>query len=310
MKKTLSIRIFPVWVALWEQVKFAGSLSLPFPKVSEFPWAVPLPVRWPKPQPCMPQPFFCRALFEHWEQLPKSLKVCSFDTLDLASVEEMLLDEKKKKKWEVGTFPSPTRSLMIFVLFSFNSYLKFQPFTARSARTDLCFTKDAQSPFVEDMGPTLWHLGCAALSAGTLSILLAQLCRQCFRTKIILPICLYSILYNLLRASAIQTVNDNKSMWTRLEPQILGVSVIYGSWILVCSCTFDLLHTHTVPWALAMKSKYCLFPIKNTQMVFFFPSSYFKGVIQKLKPWPYQWEWDTKVPFVISFSNTKQSHET
>lgn len=79
---------------------------------------------------------------------------------------------EEEKKWEVGTFPSPTRSLMIFVLFPFNSYLKFQPFTARSARTDLCFTKDAQSPFVEDVGPTLWHLGCAALSAGTLSILL------------------------------------------------------------------------------------------------------------------------------------------
>lgn len=27
----------------------------------------------------------------------QSLKVCSFDTLDLASVEEMLLDEKKEK---------------------------------------------------------------------------------------------------------------------------------------------------------------------------------------------------------------------
>lgn len=254
--------------------------------------------------------FFCRTLFQYWEQLLKSLKVCSFDTLDLASVEEMLLDEKKKKKREVGTFPSPTRSLMIFVLFSFNSYLKFQLFTARSARTDLCFTKDAQSPFVEDMGPTVWHLGCAALSAGTLSILLVQLCRQYFRTKIILPICLYSILYNLLRASAIQTVNDNKGMWTRLEPQILVAFVIRGSWILVCSCTFDLLYAHNIPWALAMKSKYCLFPIKNTQMVFFSPSSYFKGVIRKLKPWPYQWEWDTKVPFVISFSNTKQSHET
>lgn len=63
--------------------------------------------------------------------------------------------EKRKKKWEVGTFPSPTHSLMIFVLFSFNSYLKFQPFTVRSARTDLCFTKDAQSPFVEDTGPKL-----------------------------------------------------------------------------------------------------------------------------------------------------------
>lgn len=220
-------------------------------------------------------------------------------------------EERKKKKQEVGTFPSPTRSLMIFVLLSFNSYLTSQPFTARSARTDLCFTKDAQSPFVEDMVPKLWRLGCAALSAGTLSILLVQLCRQCFRTKIILPICLNSILYNLLCTSAIHTVNYNKSMWTRLEPQILGPFVICGSWTLVCSCTFDLLHAHIVPWALAMKSKYCLFPIKNTQMVGFFPpSSYFKGVIQKLKPWPYQWEWDTKLPFVISFSNTKQSHET
>lgn len=199
---------------------------------------------------------------------------------------------------------------MIFVLFSFNSYLKFQPFTVRSARTDLCFTKDAQSPFVEDMGPKLWCLGCAALSAGTLSIPFAQLCCQCFRTKIILPICLYSILYNLLRASAIQTVNGKKSMWKRLKPQILGAFVICGSCTLVCSCTFDLLQAHNIPWALAMKYKYCLFPIKNTQMVVFPPSSYFKGVIQKLKPWPHQWEKDTKLPFVISFSNTKQSHET
>lgn len=172
---------------------------------------------------------------------------------------------------------------MIFVLFSFNSYLKFQLFTARSARTDLCFTKDGQSPFVEDMSPKLWCLGRAALSAGTLSILLVQLCCQRFRTKIILPICLYSILYNLLRASARQTVNDNKSMWTKLEPQILGAFVICGSWTLVCSCTFDLLHEHNIPWALAVRSKYCLFPIKNTHMVFLPHFLLFPGSNLKVK---------------------------
>lgn len=170
---------------------------------------------------------------------------------------------------------------MIFVLFSFNSYLKFQLFTARSARTDLCFTKDGQSPFVEDMSPKLWCLGRAALSAGTLSILLVQLCCQRFRTKIILPICLYSILYNLLRAR--QTVNDNKSMWTKLEPQILGAFVICGSWTLVCSCTFDLLHEHNIPWALAVRSKYCLFPIKNTHMVFLPHFLLFPGSNLKVK---------------------------
>lgn len=257
----------------------------------------------------MPQPFFFAGLCSNpGSNYPKFESLLLWHTRFGKCRRNAVRWEERKKKREVGTFPSPTRSLIIFVLFSFNSYLKFQPFTVRPARTDLCFTKDAQSPFVEDMGPKLWHLGCAALSAGTLSILLVQLCRQCFRTKVILPICLYSILYNLLCASAIQTVNDNKSMWTRLEPQILGPFVICGSWTLVCSCTFDLLHAHNVPWALAMKSKDCLFPIKNTQMAFFPPSSYFKGVIQKLKS--YQWEWDTKLPFVISFSNTKQSHET
>lgn len=189
---------------------------------------------------------------------------------------------RRRKKARSRHIPFSYSLSVIFVLSSFNSYLKYQPFTARSARTDLYFTKDAQSPFVEDMGPKLWHLGCAALSAGTLSILLAQLCCQCFRTKIILPICLYSILYNLLRASAIQTVNDNKSMWTRLEPQILGAFVICGSWTLVCSCTFDWLHAHNVPGALAMKSKYCLFPIKNNQMVVFPPYS-FQGSNSKVK---------------------------
>lgn len=64
--------------------------------------------------------------------------------LNLAAVEG-LLDEKKTA--QVGTFPSPTHSLMIFVLFSLKSYLKFQPLTVRSARTDPCFNKDAQSPF-------------------------------------------------------------------------------------------------------------------------------------------------------------------
>jgi len=63
----------------------------------------------------------------------------------------MLLDKKKNKKvgkkGQVGTFPSPTRSLMIFVLFSFKSQLKFQPFTVSSAQTDLRFNKAAQSPF-------------------------------------------------------------------------------------------------------------------------------------------------------------------
>ena len=140
--------------------------------------------------------------------------------------------------------------------------------------------------FVEDMGPKLWRLGCAAFSAGMLSILLVHLCHQCFRTKIILPICLYSILYNLLRASAIQTANDNKSMWTRLEPQILGPFVNCGARTLIHSrggCTSDLLLAHNVPWALSMKSKHCIFPRKKTKW-FFFPSSYFKGVIQKLKP--------------------------
>lgn len=199
---------------------------------------------------------------------------------------------------------------MIFVLFSFNSYLKFQPFTLRSARTDLCFTKDAQSPFVEDMSPKLWSLGCAALSAGTLSILLVQLCRQCFRTKIILPICLYSILYNLLRASAIQTVNDNKNMWTRLEPQILGAFVIRGSWTLVCSCTFDLLHEHNVSWALAMRSKYCLFLIKNTQMVFSPRFLLFPGSNSKVRTMTIPMGMGQQITFVISFSNTKQSYET
>lgn len=254
----------------------------------------------------MPQPFCSNAGSNH----PKFESLLLWHTRSGKCRRNTVRWEEEEKKQEVGTFPSPTRSLMIFVHSSFNYYLKFQPFTVRSARTDRCFTKNAQSPFVEDMGPKLWHLGCAALSAGTLSIFLAQLCCQCFRTKIILPICLYSILYNLLRASAIQTVNDNKGTWTRLEPHILGAFVICGSWTLVCSCTFDLLHAHNVPRALAMKSKYCLFPIKNTQMVVFPSSSYFKGVIQKLKPWPHQWEWDTKLPFVISFSNTKQSHET
>lgn len=168
--------------------------------------------------------------------------------------------------------------------------------------------------FVEDMGPKLWRLGCAAFSAGTLSILLVHLCHQCFRTKIILPICLYSIFYNLLRASAIQTAYDNKSMWTRLEPQILGPFVICGTRTLIHSgggCTPDLLRAHNVPWTLTVTSKYCIFPIKKPQMLgLFSPSSYFKGVILKLNPWPYQWERDIKLPFVISSLNTTQSHET
>lgn len=120
--------------------------------------------------------------------------------------------------------------------------------------------------FVEDSGPKLCRLCCAAFAAGVLSILLVHLCRQCFRTKIILPICLYSILYNLLRASAIQTANDNKSTWTRMEPQILGSFVISGALTLNHSeggCNSDLLCAHNVPWALPMKCKYCIFPSKK-----------------------------------------------
>lgn len=143
--------------------------------------------------------------------------------------------------------------------------------------------------FVEDMGPKLWHLGCAAFSAGTLSILLVHLCHQCFRTKIILPICLYSIFYNLLRASAIQTANDNKSMWTRLEPQISGPFVICGARTLIHSgggCAPDLLRAHNVPWTLSVTTKYCIFPIKKNPKCWgiFFPFLLFQGSNSKVKP--------------------------
>lgn len=140
--------------------------------------------------------------------------------------------------------------------------------------------------FVEDMGPEPWRLRCAAFSAGTRSVL--HLRHQYFRTKIISPICLYSILHNLLRASATQTPSDNKSMWTRMEPQILGPFVICGTQTPIHSrggCTSDLLCAHNVPWALSMESKYCIFPIKQTNKKkhsnvfawFFFPFLLFQG---------------------------------
>lgn len=139
--------------------------------------------------------------------------------------------------------------------------------------------------FVEDMGPKFWRLGCAAFTAGTLSILLVHLRCQCFRTKIISPICWYSILYNLLRASAIQTGHDNKSMWTRLKPRILGPFVIGGTRTLIHSgggCTSDLLRAHNVLWALSMKSKYCIFTTKKPKG-FFPPTLLFQGSPSKVK---------------------------
>lgn len=148
-----------------------------------------------------------------------------------------MLDEKtKKENGQVGTFPSPTHSRMIFVLFSFKSYLNFQPITVRSARTAHCFNEDAQRPFLLRtwvQSPGIW--------AVQLSVLLSRLWCQCFRTKTILPICLCSILYNLLCASTIQTANGNKSMWT-----ILGPFVICTARSLVHrerGCIPDLLHT-------------------------------------------------------------------
>lgn len=141
--------------------------------------------------------------------------------------------------------------------------------------------------FVEDMGPKRRRLGHAARSAGTRSVLLVHLRRHCFGTKIILPICLYSTLYNLLRASAIQTATDNKSMWMRLEPQISGPFVICGARTPIHSgggCASDWLRPHDVPWALFMKSKYCIFLIKKVPNPFFPPFLLFQGSHSKVKP--------------------------
>lgn len=129
-------------------------------RASEFPWAAHPRVRASKPQPCSPQPFCLFILLFFFFS-----GRCSNAVSNYPKFESLLLwhagfgkrrrnaarwEEKKKprkKEGEGGTFPSPTRSLMIFVLFSFKSYLKFQPSTVRSARTDLCFNNDAQSPF-------------------------------------------------------------------------------------------------------------------------------------------------------------------
>lgn len=79
--------------------------------------------------------------------------------------------EEKEKKGKVGTFPSPTHSLTIFVILSFESYLKFQPITVRSARTDLCFNKDAQNP-------VCWGHGSKTLP----SVLCSFCCRRAFNS--------------------------------------------------------------------------------------------------------------------------------
>lgn len=55
-------------------------------------------------------------------------------------------------------------------------------------------------------------------------------------------------------------------MWIRMEPQISRLFVIYGMQTPTHSgggSTSDLLCAHNVLWALSMKSKYCIFPIKK-----------------------------------------------
>lgn len=171
MKKTLSIITFPVWVAQWEEAKFAGLLSS-FPERQSFHEQWLSESGHQSLSPARPSLFFQGVIPILWATT-QSLKAWSLDRLGLASVGEMLLDEKrkrrKKKKGEVGTFPSPTHSPMVFVLFSFKSYLKFQPVTVRSARTDLCFNKDAQRPFC-------WGHGSKTLASGLCSFQ----CRHAF----------------------------------------------------------------------------------------------------------------------------------
>lgn len=74
MKKTLSTGIFPVWVAQWEQAKFAGLLPVSLPERQSF-----HEQRIPESghqslSPARPSLFFFRALFQRSEQLPKVWK--------------------------------------------------------------------------------------------------------------------------------------------------------------------------------------------------------------------------------------------
>lgn len=167
MKKTLSIRTFPIWVAQWQEANFAAcSCHLQSVRVS-MSTASPSPTI--KASALHAPAFFFQGVFPIlWATTQNLFPWCArFGKCGRNAVRWE--GKKRKKRGEAGTFPSPTHCLMIFVLFLLNLNLKFQAFTVRSARTDLRFKKDVQSPFC-------WGLASRALASWLCSLQ----CRHAF----------------------------------------------------------------------------------------------------------------------------------
>lgn len=148
--------------------------------------------------------------------------------------------------------------------------------------------------FVEDMGPKLWHLGCAALSEARFqSPLFISAMRVAGQRSFYQSVCTaYStVCYVHLQHKQqmiIGACGGDRSPRFRVPL----FSAAHGSWstveeatLLTCS-EHTMYHRHT-PWN--PNAVYSLPVNSNTPPTpkpqpFSFPSSYFKGVIRKLKP--------------------------
>lgn len=112
----------------------------------------------------VPASFFLQGFVPTLGATTQSLKVCSFDTLARSGKcrRNAVRWEEEEKKQEVGTFPSPTRSLMIFVLSSFNSYLKFSALYSKISKNRPLLHQRCTKPFC-------WGHGSKTVASGLCS---------------------------------------------------------------------------------------------------------------------------------------------